>query len=110
MATPCPRYAGAMHGPSVHTSSMHGPFVHDAAAEPHAKRDAGGALVAILRGLPELVPLPLSADAPTSALWPIPGLQDAPPIHLGHTGHMAPLFQPLRLLDLFGRFIHKKAI
>ena len=25
-------------------------------------------------------------------------------------GHMAPLFQPLRLLDLFDRFIHKKAI
>ena len=67
MATPCPRYAAAMHeashDPSVHASSMHGSFVHDAAAEPHAKRDAGGALVAILRGLPELVPLPLLADA-----------------------------------------------
>ena len=25
-------------------------------------------------------------------------------------GHMAPLFHPLRLLDLFDRFIHNKAI
>ena len=115
MATPCPRYAAAMHeashDPSVHASSMHGSFVHDAAAEPHAKRDAGGALVAILRELPELVPLPFWANAPLcgrSQVYKTPHQFTWTTVR--GVGHMARLFQPLRLLDLFDRFIHKKAI
>ena len=53
------------------------------------------------------------ADLPASALWPIQ-VYKTPHQFTWATvrgaGHMAPLFQPLRLLDLFDRFIHKKAI
>ena len=57
--------------------------------------------------------MPFVADLPASALWPIQ-VYKTPHQFTWATvrgaGHMAPLFQPLRLLDLFDRFIHKKAI